>query len=73
MLGVPCLTLRPNTERPITTELGTSRVVGADPERIHAALDDVIERRWRSGECLLWDGRAGDRAAEAIAEWLARG
>jgi UDP-N-acetylglucosamine 2-epimerase (non-hydrolysing) len=66
MLGVPCLTLRDNTERPITVIEGTNRVVGRDPDRILEAAASVLAdpppKRWPS----LWDGRAGERIAEAL-------
>ncbi len=69
-LGLPCLTLRDRTERPITVSEGTNEVVGTDPERIvRAALRALTEPR--PARCPeLWDGRAGDRAAEAIAGFL---
>jgi UDP-N-acetylglucosamine 2-epimerase (non-hydrolysing) len=70
-LGVPCLTLRENTERPITVTEGTNEVVGTDPERIvGAALRALGDGR--PPRCpALWDGRAGDRAARAIGAFLA--
>ena len=45
-LGVPCLTLRENTERPVTVSEGTNVVVGTDPERIVSAAFDVLDGRW---------------------------
>lgn len=67
-LGIPCLTLRENTERPITVSEGTNRVVGADPERIvttaGAILDGAISSAGRVPE--LWDGRAAARIADAL-------
>jgi UDP-N-acetylglucosamine 2-epimerase (non-hydrolysing) len=71
ILGVPCLTLRENTERPIAVEQGTSRLVGNDPGRIRAAFCDAISGRWPSRQQIpLWDGNAGQRVAAAIADWL---
>jgi UDP-N-acetylglucosamine 2-epimerase (non-hydrolysing) len=71
VLRVPCLTLRENTERPITLERGTSRLVGNDPDRIRSAFADVMARRWPEGqEIPLWDGRAGERVAQELATWL---
>ena len=71
VLGVPCLTMRENTERPITVRLGTSRLVGNDSERIRAAFEDVVNNRWPAGQPIpLWDGRSGARVASAIADWL---
>lgn len=66
-LGVPCLTLRANTERPVTAEKGTSRLVGNDPEAIRRAFSDVMAGRWPEGEPIeLWDGHAGERVAREI-------
>jgi len=65
-LGVPCLTLRENTERPITITEGTNRLVGTDRSRILDALDDVTEHRVERRCPALWDGSAGRRIANAI-------
>ncbi|OQY46756.1 MAG: UDP-N-acetylglucosamine 2-epimerase (non-hydrolyzing) [Desulfobacteraceae bacterium 4572_87] len=66
-LKVPCLTLRNNTERPITVEMGTSRLVGNDPEKVCLGLEDVIRDRWSEGKDIpLWDGRTGDRIVEIL-------
>ena len=71
VLGVPCLTLRENTERPITVTQGTSRLVGNDPGRIRVAFDDALVGRWPAGQAIpLWDGHAGDRVAAALGEWI---
>lgn len=71
VLGVPCLTMRDNTERPVTVELGTSRLVGRDTARIAAAVRDVLEGRWpRGGAIPMWDGHTGDRVAAELAAWL---
>lgn len=71
ILGVPCLTLRENTERPITIEMGTNQLVGRDPERILAAYEGLAERGaagWQVPP--LWDGRAAERIAEILQERL---
>jgi UDP-N-acetylglucosamine 2-epimerase (non-hydrolysing) len=65
-LGVPCFTLRDNTERPITVEQGTNTLLGLDPARI-AALPDLLDGARRPQPPPLWDGRAAGRAAEAVA------
>ncbi len=71
VLGVPCLTLRWNTERPITVEMGTNRLVGTDPHRILAGLQDLEDGNWPPGrQPLLWDGEAGGRIAEAVLSWV---
>lgn len=57
-LGVPCLTVRPNTERPVTVAVGGNRLV--EPEGLAAALDGLPQRR---AVPPLWDGRAGERIA----------
>lgn len=65
VLGIPCLTLRENTERPITITMGTNRLVGTDPEAIERGVVDVPS--WPRGEVPpLWDGRAGERIAKIL-------
>jgi len=68
-LGVPCLTYRTTTERGVTCELGTNRLVGTDPRALAAAITAELEREPRPAPAPipLWDGRAGPRAAAAIA------
>jgi UDP-N-acetylglucosamine 2-epimerase (non-hydrolysing) len=68
-LGVPCLTYRTTTERPVTCELGTNRLVGTDPARLAEALAaELAADRWRGAAAIpLWDGAAGPRAAAAVA------
>src|SRR5438094_2459176 len=69
MLGVPCLTLRPNTERPVTVTHGTNRVIGADPRRIlDEALRTLEDPPRPSGPPPLWDGHAAERIIDAILE-----
>jgi len=66
-LGVPCLTLRANTERPITLTLGTNTLVGQNPERLIAEVDRILGGQAKRGQIPpLWDGRAGERIAEVI-------
>ena len=70
-LAVPCLTLRENTERPITVEQGTNTLVGRDRARICHLVEDILEtggKRGRTPE--LWDGRAAERIAGHLAHWL---
>jgi UDP-N-acetylglucosamine 2-epimerase (non-hydrolysing) len=70
-LGVPCLTLRPNTERPITVDAGTNTVVGTDRERILAAAHDVLLGGGKVGRIPeLWDGHAAERIVGIVETWL---
>jgi UDP-N-acetylglucosamine 2-epimerase (non-hydrolysing) len=70
ILGVPCLTMRVNTERPITVEQGSCRLVGNDAEMIQAAFADAMAGRWRAAkEIALWDGEAAVRIAEEVERW----
>lgn len=66
VLGVPCLTVRDNTERPVTVTEGTNQVVGRSADRIVAAVHDVIEHGRPKRFPALWDGKAGIRIAEVL-------
>src|SRR5919107_27428 len=70
-LGIPCLTLRENTERPVTVELGTNRVVGTDEERIVSEAEAAL-LKGKGAEPPrvppLWDGRAAGRVLDALVE-----
>lgn len=68
-LGVTCFTLRDKTERPVTVELGTNLVLGADPARI-CEIPELLAQVPRTAEIPLWDGRAGPRAAEVLVSFL---
>lgn len=75
VLGVPCITLRKNTERPVTVTEGTNRLVDPEDETaIHQAVDEVLsgpaEQSPRRPE--LWDGRAAERIVEELVSWLSR-
>jgi UDP-N-acetylglucosamine 2-epimerase (non-hydrolysing) len=66
-LQVPCLTVRDNTERPITVSLGTNTLVGRNPERLRPALDQILAGKARQGSTLpLWDGQAAQRIARIV-------
>ena len=70
-LGVPCLTLRNNTERPITVDEGTNVIVGQDPALILAAFEDVMRTGGKTGRIPeYWDGRAAERIVATIRTWL---
>ncbi|HEV7682971.1 MAG TPA: UDP-N-acetylglucosamine 2-epimerase (non-hydrolyzing) [Pyrinomonadaceae bacterium] len=67
VLGIPCLTLRENTERPITVTLGTNKIVGNDPEKIIAAAFDALnESAKKSAAIPLWDGRTAERIVDEL-------
>jgi UDP-N-acetylglucosamine 2-epimerase (non-hydrolysing) len=66
-LGVPCLTLRENTERPITVTLGTNVLVGRDPRKLRSELLRVLSGRQKKGSIPpQWDGHSGERIAEIL-------
>ncbi len=66
-LGVPCLTLRSNTERPVTVTIGTNILVGQDRQKLTAELKKILDGGAKRGHVPpLWDGRAGDRIAEVV-------
>ena len=69
-LGIPCVTLRENTERPITVEQGTNTIVGTDPAKIKDCFDDVMASGGKSGRVPeLWDGQAAERIADTLLAW----
>jgi len=68
MLGVPCLTLRPNTERPVTITHGTNRL--ATPSTVIGLLDLAMSEAPTERRPPLWDGHAGERIADVIIDWL---
>ena len=71
-LGVPCLTLRENTERQITVEQGTNTIVGRDGSAILGSIDAILAGGGKRGRVPeLWDGRASERIAADLAQWLA--
>ena len=71
ILKVPCLTLRENTERPVTAEVGTNRVVGTDPRKILDAYREAVAGRGRTPQAPpLWDGHAAERIVEVLIEKL---
>ncbi|MUI13285.1 UDP-N-acetylglucosamine 2-epimerase (non-hydrolyzing) [Massilia dura] len=70
-LGTPCITLRHNTERPITVDEGTNTIAGNDPAAILAAFEGVSGGGGKAGRVPhFWDGRAAERIAAIVAAWL---
>jgi UDP-N-acetylglucosamine 2-epimerase (non-hydrolysing) len=70
-LNIPCLTLRDNTERPVTVDLGTNILLPLDKELILENLEKVISGNWKQGQIpRLWDGKAAERMADIIEDYL---
>lgn len=73
-LGVPCLTMRENTERPITVDEGTNTMVGADVTAIRDGVQAILAGRGKRGRVPeFWDGHAAERIAADLYRWLAAG
>jgi UDP-N-acetylglucosamine 2-epimerase (non-hydrolysing) len=66
ILGVPCLTVRENTERPVTVEQGTNQVVGTDPQRILAGYERIRAGGITGRVPELWDGQAATRIVDIL-------
>jgi len=68
-LGIPCLTVRKNTERPITAEMGTNILVGQDMARLKSEVNNILDGKAKKGKVPpLWDGKTSERIAEIIAK-----
>ncbi|MFZ4724004.1 MAG: non-hydrolyzing UDP-N-acetylglucosamine 2-epimerase [Paludibacter sp.] len=69
VMGVPCLTLRDNTERPETCEIGTNELIGTNPKAIKPALEKLFANKWKKGNIPdLWDGNSAERIVAIITE-----
>jgi UDP-N-acetylglucosamine 2-epimerase (non-hydrolysing) len=67
VMGVPCMTLRDNTERPETMDLGTNELIGTDPGAIRPAMEKLFAGDWKKGEEIpLWDGKTAERIVEQL-------
>ncbi len=71
VLGIPCMTLRDNTERPETITMGTNELVGTDPANIPPAMERLFAGKWKTGKIPpLWDGKTGSRIVKILEEKL---
>jgi len=71
VLGIPCLTLRENTERPITVSQGTSTLVGKSSEDIIKHAEEILTGRYKKGQQIpLWDGKTAHRVVSSIREYF---
>jgi UDP-N-acetylglucosamine 2-epimerase (non-hydrolysing) len=67
VMGIPCMTLRDNTERPETITLGTNELLGTDPKAIKPAMETLFSGNWKKGGIPeLWDGKTADRIVEIL-------
>jgi UDP-N-acetylglucosamine 2-epimerase (non-hydrolysing) len=73
IVGVPCLTLRENTEWPVTVEQGTNYLVGTDPVAVLAVVEQILAGQSKVGRVPeLWDGQAAGRIADVLGAWSSR-
>ncbi len=71
VLGVPCMTLRDNTERPETVELGSNELVGTDPNKLIPYLEKLFDNSWKKSEIPeMWDGKTAERIVKALKSLL---
>ena len=67
VMNVPCITLRDNTERPETIDIGTNELIGTAPKRIKPALEKLLAGHWKQGQIPeKWDGKAAERIVEVL-------
>lgn len=71
VMGIPCVTLRENTERPETCEIGTNELIGTSTELIASSVEKIKSNQWKKGSIPeLWDGNTADRIVKIILELL---
>jgi UDP-N-acetylglucosamine 2-epimerase (non-hydrolysing) len=71
VMGVPCITLRDNTERPETITLGTNELIGTNPKAIGPALEKLFSGQWKKGSIpVLWDGKTADRIVKILLDLI---
>jgi UDP-N-acetylglucosamine 2-epimerase (non-hydrolysing) len=69
VMGVPCITLRDNTERPETVEIGTNELIGTNPGSIAPAFEKLFKQKWKTGKIpLFWDGNTSERIVKHLLE-----
>ena len=69
VMGVPCMTLRDNTERPETITLGTNELIGSNPDAVAPALEKLFSGKWKKGSIPeLWDGKTSTRIVKHLLE-----
>jgi UDP-N-acetylglucosamine 2-epimerase (non-hydrolysing) len=67
VFGIPCMTLRANTERPETVSIGTNVLLGINPESISPAMEKLLSGNWKKGAIPpLWDGHAASRIVSIL-------
>jgi len=71
VLGIPCLTLRDTTERPITTSQGTNVLVWNDTQKIIDEAFKILDGKGKKGDCPeLWDGKSSDRIVNILSKYF---
>ena len=71
VMGIPCMTLRDNTERPETIDMGTNELLGTHPRAIKPAMEKLFSGKWKKGSAPdLWDGHTAKRIIERLLELL---
>lgn len=72
-LQVPCITVRDNTERPVTVSVGTNRLIGTDTSKVEKAVDEILDGEIKQGNIPeLWDGHAAERICKIVVEKLSK-
>lgn len=67
VMGIPCITLRDNTERPETIDLGTNELIGTNPRAVNPAMKKLFSGKWKKGSIPeLWDGKTSERIMKAL-------
>ena len=71
VMGIPCMTLRNNTERPETVKIGSNELIGTDPRAIKPAMEKLFSGNWKKGSIPeLWDGKTSERIVNHLLQIL---